>query len=176
MINFKSPQHVKDEICRRWNNGESARIIGDAMHMTRNAVIGQIGRMRHAGVLWEGKPLRGEGSATVRFQKKVKQKKVKQKPIRHAPVPVARQLMVRRVDDLPRIVKAPMPRPKIKGQWVPLMETDEGTCRFEKDNLYCNAPIGPYCEEHRGRVYDLDYRHRVARRTHQFSLLSSTVE
>ena len=135
----KMPQGVKNKIIEMWNAGKSAGVIGLALGVTRNTVVGQVHRMRISGI-----ELRTAGVTEKRPH--VEEPKPEPKPIA-APISLA---AVSVLQLHPRIVK----QKRQRDRWVPLLSTKSNTCRYTKDGkTFCNHVGHPYCETHRELVY-----------------------
>jgi hypothetical protein len=135
---------IQKKILQLWETNVPSSEIAKHLGITRNAVMGHLYRMRHAGV-----PMR---------QKHPDTKKAAPRPIglkklvRKAPAPVK--------PTIEEIQKQSDQKPT--GKPVPLMQLKSASCRFvvsgvmAKDFLFCNEqqkPGSPYCAHHHAICY-----------------------
>lgn len=135
---------IQKKILQLWENNVPSSEIAKHLGISRNAVMGHLYRMRHAGV-----PMR---------QKHPDTKKAASRPIglkklvRKAPAPKKPTLEEIRSET----------NQAVTGKPVPLMQLSHNSCRYvisgvvAKDFLFCNGPKwngSPYCHYHHSLCY-----------------------
>jgi hypothetical protein len=151
-------EEVKAQVFALWNAGKSAGQIAVMLHLTsRNTVIGMVNRARAKGM-----DLRFTShNARANSGPKPKAEKKAVTLVPFAAVDAVKPVAVKPAE---KVIKLPLrralPKPDLPAssrEWVPLLHTAHRSCRFERDSLFCNAPVpdvGPmWCDQHRRRVY-----------------------
>ncbi len=138
-------QEKVDELILRWNRGESATIVGRAVGMSRNAVIGKVARMRGAGVHLRdaGPSKRSESCRPATVARRVADR-------------IARQSSRERREIVAVLLE---PREAPAGG-VTFADLEPHHCRYmpgdPRDLVYCGAdrvPGSSYCAEHHERCH-----------------------
>tara|TARA_R110000868_G_scaffold215749_1_gene465856 strand:+ start:1973 stop:2377 length:405 start_codon:yes stop_codon:yes gene_type:complete len=130
---------MKAQITQFWNEGKSGTEIATLLHITRNAVIGHVTRMRERGVI-----LRVAEKKTKRKGKRIVQER---------PTSAGWRKFV---------VEEPTPAPTDLTRRVSIMELQMSECRFVvgKDEdagaLFCAEPVTQvsYCSDHYRMCYN----------------------
>lgn len=137
---------IQKRIQKLWEKGYTATEVGKDLGMTRNAVMGQLYRMRMAGVKLRGAPKRKEKVAPP--PKPIGMKKA----VRKAPAPIK--------PTVAEIKERSNPQPT--GKPVPLMQLKPLSCRYivsgwlPKEYMFCNEVQkegSSYCLYHHYKCY-----------------------
>lgn len=155
------PPAIVDEIIWLWNLGQSAGVVGKAVDMSKNSVIGIVHRARIKGIYVRTSQTHVEGSMkrprSLKWRKEPSvpvlplkpKKKPRKRPSRAKAATVA---LDPDTPALPQILDAKY------GQYR-LWELPAKGCRWSDSNgrartyLFCGKPGFPWCPEHHKRVY-----------------------
>lgn len=133
-------------IMQMWNEGASAGVIGKAVGLTRNGVMGRVTRMRIKGF-----DMRVVSETDTLNRKVGSIRGIKSRERSDYIPPPIREVIVQAI--------APPPKLEAEGRWVSILETGRNNCRYTHDGkTFCNAEGFPYCPEH----------HQVIRHSKQF--------
>lgn len=137
---------IQKRIQKLWEKGWTSTEIGNDLGMTRNAVMGQLYRMRMAGAKLRGKPSTKE--KVVPLPKPIGMKKF----IRRAPAP--KKLTQEEI--------VALTNPKPNGKPVKLVDLNPLSCRYivsgylPKEYMFCNEvkkEDSSYCLYHHYKCY-----------------------
>lgn len=140
---------MDDKLIALWNNGLSAAQVGEALGVSKNAIMGKINRLRAKGITLRARPA---SEAT-------KEKRQARDARRHRSVALSPKLPRVHAPPVPPTPPAPPTAPS-DTQFISLLDLLPWSCRYVVSPtpvgaLYCGAPKtkGSYCTAHAAICY-----------------------